>query len=49
MSAVLPSANRTVATAKEDVLIDPPSWLVGLCGVAAVASLLFTALLLLDL
>ena len=26
-----------------------PSWIVGLCGVAAVASLLFTALLFLNL
>jgi hypothetical protein len=27
---------------------EPPSWLVGVCGVAAVASLLFSALLFLN-
>ncbi|MCX6954301.1 MAG: hypothetical protein NTV51_19290 [Verrucomicrobia bacterium] len=50
MSAVLtPSPDRSPARAAPEAGDELPSWVVGVCGVAAVASLLFTALLLLNL
>jgi hypothetical protein len=45
----MPSPTAPRPTPGDMPATELPSWIVGLCGVAAVASLLFTALLFLNL
>jgi hypothetical protein len=48
MSAAATKSRRPVERREHAAPAELPSWVVGLCGVAAVASLLFTVLLFLN-